>query len=146
MKAFFTDIFGHHKHYNQQLIDVFTTHEATISKRSIPLLSHCINAHQIWNSRILKTDPLGVFEEHSLEKCRTLDLSNFDDTITILSEIDFHKLIAYTNSKGHTYTNSVQDILFHIANHFTHHRGQLISDLRQHGMEPPVTDYIFYMR
>jgi len=146
MKTFFKDIFGYHKHYNQQLIDVFTEHLSTISERSIPLLSHCINAHQIWNSRILATEPLPVFEKHSLETCRTLDLSNYNDTLIILSEKDFNMLIAYTNSKGHTYTNSVQEILFHIANHYTHHKGQLISDLRQHGIEPPVTDYIFYKR
>ena len=146
MKAFFKDIFEYHKHYNQVLIDVFREHTTTISERSIPLLSHCINAHQIWNSRISSTNPLPVFKEHSLEKCWALNLSNHNDTLSILSEKDLNSPVAYTNTKGHTYTNSVQDILFHIANHYTHHRGQLISDLRQHGIEPPITDYIFYTR
>lgn len=40
----------------------------------------------------------------------------------------------------------IQQILFHIANHFTHHRGQIISDLRQNGIEPRISDYIFYKR
>jgi uncharacterized damage-inducible protein DinB len=44
------------------------------------------------------------------------------------------------------YINSIQQILFHVANHFSHHKGQIISDLRQSGIDPIVIDYIFYKR
>ena len=146
MDAFFKDIFAYHTHYNQLLADVLLSHKGSISSRSIPLFSHCINAHQIWNSRILGTEPLAVFEEHTLEHCKELDHTNYADTLRILSDKELQTIIHYTNSKGEVFSNSVQDILFHIANHFTHHRGQLVSDLRQQGIAPPVTDYIFYKR
>jgi uncharacterized damage-inducible protein DinB len=47
---------------------------------------------------------------------------------------------------GDTYTNSVQEILFHIINHSTYHRGQIMAQLRESGLEAISTDYIFYKR
>lgn len=146
MKAFFEDIFEYHHHFNQKLANQLIQQFDRISERTIPLFSHSINAHQIWNSRILKSESLGVHEVHSLEKCKDLDDVNYNDTLKILNEFDLHRKVAYENSKGHKFENSIQQILFHVANHFSHHKGQIISDLRQKGIEPIVTDYIFYKR
>ena len=146
MKDFFEDIFEYHYHFNQKLADLLISQSGRISERTIPLFSHVINAHQIWNSRILGTKSLGVHDVHSLEKCKDLDYFNYKDTLKVLSEFDLQHKVAYENSKGHKFENSVQEILFHVSNHFTHHKGQVISDLRQNGIDPIVTDYIFYKR
>ena len=146
MKAFFTDVFEYHNHFNQKLIELFIEHSNQLSERTIPLFSHCLNAHQIWNSRILNTKEFSVFQVHPLENCKSIDSANFKDSLKIIGTFDFNKVIVYQNSEGNQFKNSMQDILFHIANHFTHHKGQLISDLRQQGIEPLVTDYIFYKR
>lgn len=146
MKPFFKSIFDYHHYFNQKLIELFLEHSGSISKRTIPLFSHCLNAHQIWNARILKTDSFGVHQLHALKNCKDIDKTNYVDTLKIIDTFDFEETINYTNSKGDNFENTVQDILFHIANHFTHHKGQLISDLRQQEIEPPVTDYIFYKR
>ena len=34
----------------------------------------------------------------------------------------------------------------HVVNHATMHRGQVVGMIRQLGMEPPATDFIFYLR
>ncbi|MBK6266074.1 damage-inducible protein DinB [Marivirga sp. S37H4] len=146
MKEFFVDIFEYHHHFNQKLADLLIENVSQLSDRTIPLFSHSINAHQIWNSRIINSKPLGVHQVHTLEKCKILDKANFEETLKILSEQDLQKNINYQNSKGEKFEKSMQHILFHIANHFSHHRGQIISDLRQNGIEPIVTDYIFYKR
>ena len=146
MKDFFEDIFEYHYHFNQKLADLLISQSGRISERTIPLFSHVINAHQIWNSRILGTKSQGVHDVHSLEKCKDLDYFNYKDTLKVLSEFDLQHKVAYENSKGHKFENSVQEILFHVSNHFTHHKGQVISDLRQNGIDPIVTDYIFYKR
>ena len=146
MKEFFKDIFEYHNHFNQQLADLLIEQSDRINKQTIPLFSHLINAHQIWNSRILKSEPLGVHEVHPLEKCKDLDSINYRDTLKILNEFDLNNKVAYENSKGSKFENSIQQILFHVANHLTHHKGQIILDLRQNGIEPIVTDYIFYKR
>ncbi len=42
---------------------------------------------------------------------------------------------------------SIEDILLHVCNHATYHRGQLITLGRQQGLnKPPRTDYIYYIR
>lgn len=146
MKAFFKDIFAYHFHFNQKLAIVFLENEKNLTPRTLPLFSHCLNAHQIWNSRILNTLPFGVHQVHEISNFQAIDLSNYQNTLKIIDTFDFAETITYKNSKGDTFSNSVRTILFHIANHHTHHKGQLISDLRQQGIEPLVTDYIFYKR
>ncbi|MCB0629422.1 MAG: DinB family protein [Saprospiraceae bacterium] len=146
MKPFFQDIFKYHHHFNQQLADLFIAEKKRISARTIPLFSHIVNAHQIWNSRILDLTPFGVHQIHTLDNCKEIDRTNLADTLHVLADFALDTPISYKNSKGDAFVNSVQEILFHVANHSTHHKGQLISDLRQQGIEPPVTDYIFYKR
>ena len=146
MIEFFKDIFEYHNHFNQKLADLLIANRNKLTERTIPLFSHSINAHQIWNSRILETKSLAVHQIHTLEKCKELDNQNYNDSLDILSDFDLAKKISYKTSGRIEFENSIQQILFHIANHFTHHRGQIISDLRQSGIEPIITDYIFYKR
>ncbi len=146
MKAFFKDIFEYHHYYNQKLIDVLIENETILSEKSLPLFSHCLNAHQIWNSRILKTSAFEVHQLHQINNLKTIDNANNIITTKIIDTIDLNDKISYTNSKSQHFINSVGDVLFHIANHFTHHKAQLISDLRHHGIPPIVTDYIVYKR
>ncbi len=54
--------------------------------------------------------------------------------------------ITYKPSRGGTFSNSVEDIIFHVINHATYHRAQLILILRTLGLNIPDTDYIFYIR
>ena len=146
MKQFFKDIFDYHHNINQKLTALFINNEDRLSKRTNPLFSHCINAHQLWNARITGGNQFGVFDVHSFDEIKSLDLQNYEDTLSIIESKDLSEIIAYTNSKGLPFENSIQKILFHIGNHFTHHKGQLISDLRQNGIEPLVTDYIYYQK
>lgn len=147
MIPFFTDIFTYHHYTNQNLCKQLIEHQEILSERTIPLFSHIINAQQIWNTRIIKgTQRLAVFQVHTLEECQRLDDENYHQTLQILNELKLDNEILYRNSQGEEYRNSIQEILFHIANHHTHHRGQIISDLRQSNIDPIKTDYIFYKR
>ncbi len=138
MKEFFEDIFEYHHHFN--------AHIDQLSERTIPLFSHCLNAHQIWNARINNGEPFGVNDIHDPKGFNALDMANYKDTLQILSDRSLNGSINYSNSRGDQFSNTIQQILFHVANHFTHHKGQLISDLRAKGIKPLVTDYIFYKR
>lgn len=146
MKNFFKEIFEYQHYYNQQLLKIFLGNKERISSRTPELFSHLVNAHQIWNARIIGGEAVGVHAIHSFEECEKMDRENYLNTLQILEYLDLDQEISYKNSKGDDFENKVRDILFHISNHTTHHRGQLISDLRQQGIEPPVTDYIFYKR
>ncbi|MAT90594.1 MAG: damage-inducible protein DinB [Flavobacteriaceae bacterium] len=146
MKEFFKDIFDYHHHFNQKILQQLQSYSSNLSERTQPLFSHIINAHQIWNARVANTKELGVHQLHSFSECKNLDLLNYQKTLTIINERDLDETVSYQNSKGMSFTNTLQDILFHIANHTTHHRGQIISDLRASGVAPIATDYIFFKR
>ena len=146
MKSLFREIFEYHLHYNQLLVDEFEKHLEKLPERSFPLYCHNLNAHQIWNARILDIEPFGVRAVHELGECKDINQKNHENTLKILDEIDLNHTLKYSNSKGKEFSNTVQEILFHVANHHTHHRGQIISDFRNSGIDPLVTDYIFYKR
>ncbi|UOB17567.1 DinB family protein [Abyssalbus ytuae] len=146
MKEFFEDIFEYHYHFNQKLVDLLINNSQKIDVKIISLFSHTLNAHQIWNSRILNAEPFSVHQIHTLEECKTVDEHNYNNTLDILKGFDLDKTITYHNTKGQEFENSICQILFHVANHHTHHKGQIIFDLRQKEIEPIVTDYIFYKR
>lgn len=146
MKDLFKDIFEYHHHFNQLLIEQVALHEAALPQRTYPLLCHILNACQIWNSRILGLPGLGIQQMHSFSGCKQLDDANFRDVLSILEHCDPGKIIQYNNSAGKGFSNYTRDILFHAANHATHHKGQIISDFRLSGIEPLITDYIFYKR
>jgi uncharacterized damage-inducible protein DinB len=63
-----------------------------------------------------------------------------------LDEAAFEKTVDYSNLAGNTYRNSLADLIRHVVNHSTYHRGQLATQLRQLGQVPPSTDFIVYRR
>ncbi|WP_324720372.1 DinB family protein [Salinimicrobium sp. HB62] len=146
MKEFFTDIFQYHQHFNRQLIDQLIENKDALPPATLPLFCHLLNAHQIWNARITGEKEFGVHDTYSLEDCLRITHQNHHRTLDIISANDFDRKIKYRNSKGMEFTNSIGEILFHISNHSTHHRGQVIADLRKSGITPITTDYIFYKR
>lgn len=147
MKSFFRDKFEYSQHCNQQLIAVLNDNSDVFEGKIKILASHSLNAHHIWNHRINFISPtLSVWQELKLNQLQQIDIENFEQSIQIINEKKLDEQISYKNSKGQAYTNTVADILFHIVNHTTYHRGQLISLLKNEGVPPLVTDYIFYKR
>ena len=54
---------------------------------------------------------------------------------------------AYKNLKGDPFEDTVEDTLFHVVNHSSYHRGQIITMLREAGVVKVVsTDLIHYLR
>ncbi|MCH2233680.1 MAG: damage-inducible protein DinB [Crocinitomicaceae bacterium] len=146
MKAFFEDIFEFHHVVNQKMIHHLIENDNQLTEKIHLLISHSLNAQQIWNARILGGTPVEVFKISPLRDCITFDKENYKTTLQILEEEDLKRKIAYANSKGDQFGSTVQEILYHVGNHFTHHRGQLLAKLRSVGVEPIITDYIFYRR
>jgi uncharacterized damage-inducible protein DinB len=146
MNSFFTEVLEYHHHFNEKLLDEVKNHLHKLPPRTFPLYCHILNAHQIWNARILQTQAFGVLDVHPMDSCNDINDKNRSDTKLILETTDLSKTISYKTSRGDEFTNTVQDILFHVFNHSTHHKAQIISDFRQASVVPLVTDYIFYKR
>ncbi len=62
-----------------------------------------------------------------------------------LSEATLSSQVAFHFISGTAGVHTLSDLLFHVVNHSTYHRGQLASMLRQLGVVPPSTDFIVFM-
>lgn len=148
MKGFLHQLFDYNFFCNKKLIEQCVAIKKKTPKKSVNLFSHILNAHHIWNQRISgKSSEFDIWQEHAIENWEEIHYENQRTSFEIITNTDdFSQRITYQNSKGRTYANELKDILFHIVNHSTHHRGQILSDFRANGVEPESLDYIFYKR
>src|SRR5690606_33861870 len=113
MKDFFLDLFQYNFMYNEKLLDLFEMEEVKISQKSKLLLSHLINAQNLWNLRILEEKQVyGVWETIPLELLRKMNQKNLDISIQIISLENLEKTVRYLDSKGNPFQNKLQDIIF----------------------------------
>ncbi|GIM62192.1 hypothetical protein CAPN008_22420 [Capnocytophaga canis] len=110
------------------------------------LINHLIKAQQIWNIRIDNEIEFGVWQINEWNKISKINDENYTKTLKIIRENNLENIIEYQNSKGQKFTNKIEDVLFHIINHSTYHRAQIAVDIKNYGIEPINTDYIFYKR
>ncbi|HVI48242.1 MAG TPA: DinB family protein [Chitinophaga sp.] len=145
MKDFFKELFEYNHHVNQQLWEVLNANADTVSEKALKLYNHILNGHQIWNNRIDARDTAsGIWDMHALQDCRDIDNANYEHTLQIINKFDMNDLIQHARIKGKPFSKKVSGILFHIINHSTYHRAQMATEFRQSGIEPLMTDFIFY--
>tara|TARA_R110002126_G_scaffold134496_3_gene278641 strand:- start:1511 stop:1954 length:444 start_codon:yes stop_codon:yes gene_type:complete len=147
MEVFFNEIFDYNFYCNKKLIEECLVLNIVPSK-TISLFSHILNAHHLWNARILnKPSEFEVWQEHEIKDWADIHYENQRSSFEIVSNADnFDKRIDYENAEGRLFTNTLQDILFHIINHSTNHRGQIAVDFRNNDIKPIVSDYVYYKR
>jgi uncharacterized damage-inducible protein DinB len=69
------------------------------------------------------------------------------DWVQQASELQLEHVFAYQNTKREQFKQPMWQMLMHMFNHGTFHRGQLVTILRQLGEDKiPATDYIVYTR
>lgn len=147
MLPFFKDLFQYNFDTNDQLLQTIAAQKDLVSEKAIQWANHIVNAHQIWNARIVGLPlVLDTWDLRPLSELIEQNQLNYQQSERIISEKNLAELINYSTTKGIPYSNRLKDILFHIINHSTHHRAQVMSDFKQSGIEPFVTDYIFYKR
>ena len=146
MKEQFIDLLEYNSYFNQLLIEIYLDNKDSFNEKMISLLNHILNAQQVWNSRIIFEDSFGVWQINPDEKLLEINQSNFENSVNILNERNLDEIIGYRNSKGDEFQNSIQEIFFHFINHSTYHRGQIAMLMKQAGLEPINTDYVFYKR
>lgn len=98
----------------------------------------------------LNNENWGQPENHSPESSSAEILRGFIETskafktfVHELNEENMNKTLTIGQNKN---TVHVRDIVLHVFNHATYHRGQIITLGRQAGLEnPPRTDYIYFI-
>lgn len=147
MKEHYTKLFEYNLWANNAFSEVLRANQFQNSK-ILKLISHMANAQSIWLSRIKKeTSSIGVWDEHTLKEALELLANSSQDWLDFIYSGDMdQETISYKNSKGNEFESRLGDILTHVVNHGTHHRGQIAHMLREEDIDPPASDFIFYVR
>jgi len=118
--------------------------------RTMAILAHIVAAEWLWWTRVQEEPPrFPVWPTLSVEQCDAEMVAVGQRWRSYVSGLDARGLarsIAYTNSKGESFTSVVEDVVLHVVFHSTYHRGQIASGLRASGSEPAYTDYIHARR
>ena len=88
----------------------------------------------------------GTWDLHAVDELVSINDANTQVSLDIIKDFELDTVISYIDPQGNPYKNSVRDILFHIINHGTYHRGQIAMDFRQAGLKPLETDYVIWKR
>lgn len=114
-------------------------------------LAHIYFADSIWYSRTV--DPsVPVPNPNELPSMETLAAgwkslqNNWEVWTSSLTDHDLDRIVQYKQRDGTPFETPVWQIVLHVVNHATLHRGQVMAMLRQLGAKPPGTDLIFYYR
>ncbi len=134
------------------------SHDAFVSDRGAShgsvrgIIAHVAGAQWIWLERWKGVSPVALLPESEFEtvEIATERLARIDhdlqDFTGQLTQADIDGSRGYRTTEGKPYSNILGDMMLHVANHSTYHRGQITTLLRQLGAVPQSTDFILFLR
>jgi uncharacterized damage-inducible protein DinB len=111
-----------------------------------------MSAEWIWFSRLRGNSPTAMLSPADYPtrdairaKWDTIE-SEVRAYLASLSEADLLRPFDYALTNGTPDSQTVADILLHVANHGTDHRAQLLAQAHALGGQTIAQDYLFYLR
>ncbi len=150
--------FAYNEWANREVLNAIRAQGA--DRQSLRYMAHILSAERLWLERI-KGEPqsMAVWPELDLEQCEAqaaemrqlwneyLDSLDPDSpNRDSLNEDALGQSISYKNSKGESWSSTIQDVLTHVVMHSAYHRGQIASHMRASGQSPAYTDFIHGIR
>jgi len=149
MKTYFKQLFEYDRWASSQLLEKFEK-QFPQNARIYELFSHVLSAQRIWLDRILGI-PQSVerFQDRMPDEMKE-DMENYHlawiEFIDQVQPGDFDRVVSYIHPNGTPYSERLVDIMTHVVNHGTHHRGNLVVLMKEEGFVPPGLDYISFVR
>ena len=116
-------------------------------------LLHLLDAESIWWQRIKLQEQIDVpsvnFNGSVLELGNNLmkQSKQWKEWVDLATEAALEHEFIYRNSKKEQFKQPMNEVLIHLFNHQSYHRGQLITMFRQVGLETiPNSDFISFSR
>jgi uncharacterized damage-inducible protein DinB len=133
---------------NRETLDSLEQNSTT--PKSLRWMAHIVAAEYLWLARLCRQPAtMPIWPDLDVEACAAGlgDLSS--QWMEYLADVRPERLaeaIRYTNSKGESWTSTVEEVLTHVVIHSAYHRGQIAADLRGAGGTPAYTDFIHAVR
>lgn len=114
------------------------------------VFGHIIAADETWYYRMQgKGEGIRVIQPktiNTVEDITNVSLALYEELGYFLLQANMDDVITYQNTKGEQFTNKISEIVKHMVNHGTYHRGNIAAMIRQMGYQGISTDYIQYLR
>jgi uncharacterized damage-inducible protein DinB len=123
----------------------------TSDKNVLETLAHIFGADRIWLARVKGESPttlLAPEDRHLgvlIEQWPAIQ-QRWKEWAAPLSDQNVQARIPYRDLKGNAWEQPLWQILLHVVNHGTHHRGQVSGFLRAMGHNPQPLDLIAFYR
>ncbi|HEY3441999.1 MAG TPA: DinB family protein [Paludibaculum sp.] len=132
-------------------MEELTRDHGTADKSVLGALVHAFAADRNWLTRVRLQTPCRFIEEsdYSLKVLRRdwpILFQGWREWLASLSPDDLAAEIRYLDFNGRPFATPAWQIILHVVNHATHHRGQVSGFLRKMGHRPPPVDLIVYYR
>jgi len=123
----------------------------TADKSVLGTLVHIFAADRVWLRRIHGQATTAFIEPGDRDLARLQETwpavhRGWKEWAAGLSDAQVMENISYRDMAGHPYQQPAWQIVLHLVNHGTHHRGAVAGFLRAMGHPPPKLDLIFYYR
>ncbi|MDQ2721024.1 MAG: DinB family protein [Bacteroidota bacterium] len=116
-------------------------------------LVHLMDVESIWWQRLLLLEHVqwpgkNIGENFDELSKQLMSLSKqWSDWVTETNEKNIIHVFGYQNSKKEFFKQPVYEMMLHLFNHQTYHRGQIVMMLRQNNIDKiPATDFIVFSR
>lgn len=110
---------------------------------------HIYRAHRIWFKRCIPELVVdeSVTEFHTIDHAKNSFIELHGILVKAMQQsYDNLGEIVYKSPKGRTFKNDFDEIIYHLVNHGTYHRGNIATMIRECGFKGTSTDYIQYLR
>lgn len=133
------------KEINRELPNSFSSIYKTVK--------HMWLAEEVWWQRLKLVEHLvlesekftGSFTQLSITMAK--QSAYWSDWIRASTQIQLIHVLEYRNTKRETFKQPINEVIMHLFNHATYHRGQLITMLHQLSVDKiPQTDFIVFSR
>lgn len=122
----------------------------TADKSVVGTLVHVFGADRIWLARVQGAENGRPGPEYRdlnvLRPAWQTVVEGWKSWARPLGDEDFLREVAYRDLQGNPWRTPLWQIILHVVNHGTHHRGQAAGFLRAMGRTPPPLDLIAYYR
>jgi len=161
MKEILIQLSAYHVWANQLLLDAINQLPEEKQKQKVPssfktlytTLLHMYDAESIWWQRMKLQERVSIPSENFGGDLKELGSSllhqnkQWNEWIAHANAHQLEHVFHYQNSKKEQFKQPIYQMLIHVFNHGTYHRGQLVNILRQLGEEKiPGTDFIAWSR
>ena len=118
-KNYFIRLFKYN-HWANTIIANLIEEKKINNEDALKIFSHVVNAQYIWLSRITGNKELHkpVWSLHSIQDIKKFlpeNLKLWMSYLNDLNETELNRSISYSNSEGHSFNNTVSDMLPHLS-------------------------------